>query len=150
MTTFKELNENLNEYYLIQECIKYSGKINIELEKEYDRLIKKYKNFQNYRLYINSELSIDFIREYQDKFNWLVILTYLIVYGLNNIEFIREFKDKLDWEKISKKLKELNFYKIDFIREFQDKLDWYWIRRYLEKDNFNNLEFRREFKDKLN
>jgi hypothetical protein len=150
MTTFQELNENLNEYYLIKECIKYSGKINIELEKQYDRLIKKYGDLENRNLYRRDNLSIEFIRKFEDKLDWNQLKYLFRKHNLNIIEFIREFSDKLDWMVITYYLELYKFNNIEFLREFQDKLNWEIISRKLKAYKLNTIEIITEFKDKLN
>jgi hypothetical protein len=150
MTSFQELNENLNEYYLIKECIKYSGKINIELEKQYDRLIKKYGDLENRNLYRRDNLSIEFIRKFEDKLDWNQLKYLFRKHNLNIIEFIREFSDKLDWMVITYYLELYKFNNIEFLREFQDKLNWEIISRKLKAYKLNTIEIITEFKDKLN
>ncbi|GIY32772.1 uncharacterized protein CEXT_484971 [Caerostris extrusa] len=82
-------------------------------------------------------LSEDFIREFQDKVNWVNITGKQAL----SEHFIREFQDKVNWVNISGKqaLSE------DFIREFQDKINWGNISEYQKL----NEDFIREFKDKV-
>jgi hypothetical protein len=149
MTSFQELNENLNEFNLIKECIKYSGNKN-HLYDEYERLLRKYKcDLDDEYLYFNENLSIEFIKEFKNKLSWEIISDNLREFNFNKIEFIREFQDKLRWYDISLKLKEFDLNKIDFIKEFQDKIYWDIISDNLGKWNLNTIEFLREFKDKL-
>ena len=149
MTSFKELNNNLNEYNLIRKVIEYSGKQNC-LHDEYERLIIKYKcDLTDPRLYKKEKLSIEFIRYFKDELNWLDLIKNLKNYYLNNIEFIKEFNDRVLWEIISEDFKKYNFDNIEFIREFKNKIHWFHISENLKKYNFNNIEFIREFKDKI-
>jgi hypothetical protein len=150
MITFQELNENLNEYYLIQECINFSGKINIELEKQYYILMEKYGDLENRNLYRRDNLSIEFIRKFEDKLDWNQLKYLFRKHNLNIIEFIREFSDKLDWMVITYYLELYKFNNIEFLREFQDKLNWEIISRKLKAYKLNTIEIITEFKDKLN
>jgi hypothetical protein len=155
MTSFQELNENLNEFYLIKECIKYVGNISIELqkklEKQHDKYIRIFKHFDDEMLYDIYGLSLDFIRYYQNEINWYFTTYYIRSFQLNNIEFVREFQDKLNWGIISEKLKYFKLNNIEFIREFQDKLDWNIISNdIINWELNNNIDFLREFQDKLN
>jgi hypothetical protein len=157
MISFKDLNENINEYNLIKKIIDYSGKQNTLYDK-YERLLIKYDcDLYCERIYKKNILSLDFIREFQNKLNWYKITIKLKIWKFNTIIFIREFKDKLDWSVISWNLMNYNLNTIDFIREFKNKIEWnssyeqidcmtYNLKEY----NLNTIEFIREFKDKLN
>jgi hypothetical protein len=74
-------------------------------------------------IYISAKqvLSEDFIREFQDKVNWLDISFYQTL----SEGFIREFQDKVDWSGMSYKQR----LSPSFIREFQDKVNWHYILR---------------------
>jgi len=84
-------------------------------------------------------LSIDFLREFQDEVNWKEIS------GTQKLseDFIREFQDKVIWEEIfkSQKLSE------DFIREFQDKVSWSDIIKNQNLSEDFIRDFIREFAD---
>ncbi|KAF8766573.1 hypothetical protein HNY73_019622 [Argiope bruennichi] len=109
---------------------------------------------------IKQKLSEDFIREFQDKFNWKLISEYqklsedfirefqykvnwklISEYQKLSEDFIREFRNKVDWGNISyhQKLSE------DFIREFQHKVDWEGISYHQKLSE----DFIREFRDKV-
>ena len=58
-----------------------------------------------------SNLSEDFIREFQDKVDWDCISKYQNL----SEDFIREFQDKVDWQEISRlAIKIKNYQKISF------------------------------------
>ncbi len=85
----------------------------------------------------DSNLSEDFIREFQDSVCWGNIS------GFQKLSetFIREFKDKVDWKEISffQKLSET------FIREFQNKVYW----AYIPEGQVFSEAFREEFGNRL-
>ena len=107
------------------------------------------------------QLSLDFIKEFQNKVNWESISSRQKM----SEEFLKEFKHKIYWDKISifQKLSE-NFIREfqdevswncvskyqklseNFIRESQDKIDWTYISKYQKLSE----NFIREFKDKVN
>jgi hypothetical protein len=179
MISFKELNENVNEYNLIIKIIEYSGKQNTVYD-EYERRLKKH-NYKTFKKEMYNNLQIEVIREFKDTISWwrltesLNTLNYLNksnimdfikefkcyiqffffeknieIFNLNKIEFIREFKDRLNWWYLTNNLKKLKMNTIDFIREFKDKIKWYYISNNLEKYNLNSIELIKEFEDKLN
>jgi len=120
------------------------------VKKEIEKLIKELelncsiKEFPNkvnfYNITEYQDLSEDFIRKFQDKFDedcWIEIS-----YGQDlSEEFIREFQDKVDWYWISKNqnLSE------EFIIEFRNKIDWNRLRLNDQvKNNYiNKLETRK-------
>jgi len=85
----------------------------------------------------HQKLSEDFIREFQDKVYWPSVSSYQKL----SEDFIREFKDKVYWSHVScyQKLSE------DFIREFKDKVNWGFVSCYQKLSE----DFIREFKDKV-
>ena len=70
---FKDLNENLDEYNLIKECM---NKLGSKIENQYDKYIEKYKNLENRELYENEKMSIEFINHYFNKLNEIYLLFY--------------------------------------------------------------------------
>ena len=79
---------------------------------------------------IKQNLSIDFIREFQDHLDWYYIVSKYIF----TIEQMKEFKHHFDeetWNEISK-LRDLT---PQMIYEFQDYLNWEHI--YISQDGFN-------------
>ncbi len=83
------------------------------------------------------KLSEDFIREFQDKLDWICVSYYQEL----SEEFIREFKNKVYWNNISynQKLSE------EFIKEFKDDVNWNII--YLNQEL--SFEFMEKFKQLL-
>ena len=105
----------------------------LEWEKYYDPTF----DWDDYTLYTDNNLSEDFIREFQDKVDWLYISRFQTL----SEDFIREFKDKVWWKNIfiNQKLSE------DFILEFKDEADAcnYWTYAF----EFQQLS--EEFKNKI-
>ena len=92
---------------------------------------------EQYKLNISCSNQEDFIREFQDKVNWLRTSCNPKL----SEDFIRKFQDKVDWEMISRKQKLSE----DFIREFQNNFDW-------DEISFNQKlseNFIREFQDRV-
>ena len=87
---------------------------------------------------VNSELTEEFIREYQNEVDWY----YISINQKLSKDFIREFSDKVDWEEISvhQQLSE------SFIRENKDKVKWGCISMFQKLSE----SFIREFQDKVN
>lgn len=72
------------------------------------------------------QISEEFIREWNDKLNWMLLsFHYTFSY-----EFLREFKDKLDWRPICSHYKINN----DFLREFFNYINWHFVARFQEFD----------------
>ena len=93
-------------------------KKHLEWEKYYDPNF----DWNDGDFYFKNKLSEDFIREFQDKVNWLAISWYQKL----SEDFIREFQDKVNWYYISSNQK----FSENFIKEFQDKVDWDDISEY--------------------
>jgi hypothetical protein len=91
--TFKDLNENINEYGIITQIMKY---IKYTPESHYNILIEKYKGLGNNNLYKKEELPEDFLIEYGEEIQW----DYYIESGKKisnkvweeHIDFIRDYE----------------------------------------------------------
>ncbi len=103
------------------------------------------------------ELSVEFIREFQDRLDWKLVGYYSPLIHELPIEFVREFQDRLDWDMVGHSTyghptyghQTYNFpliheLPIEFVREFQDRLNW-------THNMMMNapIEFVREFQDRL-
>lgn len=87
---------------------------------------------------LRNDIPEDFIREFHDNVNWLVISKYQKL----SENFIREFQNKVEWPQISK-------YQIlseNFIREFLYEINWYNISQY----QVLSEKFIRDFEHKVN
>jgi hypothetical protein len=109
MITFKELNENINEYSIIRNIIKdvkYSQKLDyyekcnwhnrlFENEKDMDFIEKHLDKIEDWDIFLtwNKNINIDFIEKYLDKItDW----NYFLTHCKNiNREFIERHKDKI-------------------------------------------------------
>lgn len=94
------------------------------LEERFDTPISEFTSiyWDNISKDEELELSEEFIREYQDKVNWIWISKHQKL----SEDFMREFQDKLYWPYISiyQKLSE------DFIREFISKVNMFYVSEY--------------------
>jgi hypothetical protein len=114
--------------------------MNEKVKEEVLKIIKDYgfkrslKNFRNINSYYwnhistHTDISEDFIREFQDKLDWDSISQYQNL----SESFMEEFKHKLDWYLIS------TFQKMskDFIIKFTDELEPLGLiqNKYIDKD----------------
>ena len=105
----------------------------LKWEKYYDPAF----DWNDYTFYLDNNLSEDFIREFQDKVDWL----YISKFQTLSEDFIREFKDKVWWRNIfvEQKLSE------DFILEFKDEAYAYNYWTYA----FEFQQLSEEFKNKI-
>ena len=143
MTSFDELNNNLNEYNLVRLSIKYSGGMNMIYQKLHD-LMEKYGDlgsWNDFKLYNQEILSLEFIREFQNFLEWGGITKNLKRYGLNNIEFIREFQNKIHFPELLYKLKSFNLLNLEILLEFGQRFTWYNIVRNEDVLDIIDLEF---------
>ncbi len=161
-----ELNDELNN---INQYFSNTYNFTLNIMEIYNIIIKNlnpatlYEFFFFRRLDIRNSvrienLPIEFVREFQDKFNWMKIGSggdYTKILDLP-IEFVREFKDRLKWDYIDDRIYEnikIETLPIEFVREFQDKFNWENIGSgILDYARIENLpiNFVREFKDRLN
>ncbi len=76
-----------------------------------------------------SNLSEDFIREFQDKVNWDLISFYNTL----SEDFIGKFQNKVNWNAISFR-QELSE---NFVRKFQNKVNWNLLYIYVKSQKGN-------------
>ncbi len=104
-----EINQNLE--------INWNGIVSNKSASELS--IEFIREFQDYLDWVEishfRKLSEDFIREFQDKVNWYEISIYNF-----NESFIEEFKDKIVWETFSKNIDLTE----KIIEKYQDRVDW--------------------------
>ena len=87
-------------------------------------------DWDDWKFYTDNILSEDFIREFQDKVDWL----YICKFQKLSEDFIREFKDKVWWRNIfiNQTLSE------DFIMEFKDEVDAWALEFQQLSEDFKN------------
>ena len=137
--TFKELIENIDEINIVYSIIKQVKKSLL-----YDKLeeyINLYSNLNNYILYINEQVSEEFMEEFKYSINWKYISIYQ--YIPNNL--IDKYSNLIDWYYISKlqDISEENILKykdkIYFEELFKNK---YIIKKYgIMLCNGNKIDF---------
>lgn len=100
-------------------------KFSNDLSKIYELRLEEEKCFKE--ISKSSILSENYIRENEDKLNWVLLSKWQRM----SEDFMREFQDKLHWKNITRH-QEISD---DFMCEFEDKIDW----RYLAKDIHNGF-----------
>lgn len=155
MVGFKELNNNLPEYYLIPIILRFSGGQTILYDKLYI-LLDKYDNMDNEELYKNEKLSFEFMEKFKDIINWIHLTTYIHDDYKTNFDFYEKFQFYLNPEHILENLNNYGLNNLVFIRKFKNFLFFKYMfsydsfYRYLHKFERNNIEFIKEFRDMFN
>ena len=122
----------------------------LEWEKYYDPDF----DWNNYCLYVNGDLTEDFIEEFADKVDWHYICSCQDL----SESLMRKYSDKLDWITVSRwqTLSE------QFIEDFSQEINWHdisygcafsetFIEKYLNKLDLIHLSYEKcteEFKQK--
>jgi hypothetical protein len=142
--SFKEINENLNEYNLVKICINY---VKETIVIQYERIKDKLNEVETYE---NEIFSLEFIKKYEDELDFDNIVENLEKYKINKLEFIKEFNENLDSEyllNILENLKGLNNKEKNILIEIIKNSDFY---NYNEKpDNIFELIPENEFYNNL-
>ena len=126
MISFKELNNNINEYNLIKIILKYTGN---PLEERYLELKERYIGFNNVELYKNEILSEEFIEKYSNKINWANLFNNSERKGYNIIKLYDLYEDLLKRFYIAK-CTTCNI--IQFVSVWRTEKGWYCYKCWLK------------------
>lgn len=143
MKNEKEILQLAKEYNWGTVIINYIDQANEIIDKYY----KEFDDDTWTRVSIAENLSLNNIRKFKDKLNWI---SFTDAYNYIDDNFVEEFKDYIDWTSIPFK-KSISD---NIIEKYFDLIDWEWVDEYIElhKDlitvSDRELKYIKEYKDR--
>lgn len=143
MKNEKEILQLAKEYNWGTVIINYIDQANEIIDKYY----KEFDDDTWTRVSIVENLSLNNIRKFKDKLNWI---SFTDAYNYIDNNFVEEFKDYIDWTSIPFK-KSISD---NIIEKYFDLIDWEWVDEYIEshKDlitvSDRELKYIKEYKDR--
>lgn len=143
MKNEKEILQLAKEYNWGTVIINYIDQANEIIDKYY----KEFDDNDWSRVSIVENLSLNNIRKFKDKLNWI---SFTDAYNYIDDNFVEEFKDYIDWTSIPFK-KSISD---NIIEKYFDLIDWEWVDEYIEshKDlitvSDRELKYIKEYKDR--
>ena len=123
MKNEKEILQLAKEYNWGTVIINYIDQANEIIDKYY----KEFDDDAWTRVSIVENLSLNNIRKFKDKLNWI---SFTDAYNYIDDNFVEEFKDYIDWTSIPFKKSVSD----NIIEKYFDLIDWEWIDDYIESN----------------
>lgn len=123
MKNEKEILQLAKEYNWGTVIINYIDQANEIIDKYY----KEFNDDDWSRVSIVENLSLNNIRKFKDKLNWI---SFTDAYNYIDDNFVEEFKDYIDWTSIPFKKSVSD----NIIEKYFDLIDWEWIDDYIESN----------------